>query len=214
MLFMTQKDTDGERNTHQEEDCREDAALVSAACAGDGHAFEKLVRKYEKFVYRTAYYSAQNAEDAADLTQEIFMKVWHGLPTFGGQGRFLSWLARIARNTCCDYVRSRHRAVQTQPLDLAIGEEDDPPCCEIQDPSPDADPHMVLHRKENADLIREAMSQLSAEHRMMIVMRDIDGDSYETIASALDLEIGTVKSRLSRAREKLRGLLAERGFFE
>ncbi len=214
MLFMTQKDTAAEQNRHQEEDGRADAALVLAACAGDGHAFEKLVRKYEKFVYRTAFYSTQNAEDAADLTQEIFMKVWHGLPTFGGQGRFLSWLARIARNTCCDYVRGRHRTVQTQPLELTIGEEDALPHGEIQDPSPDADPHTVLYRKENADLIRDAMSQLSAEHRMMIIMRDIDGDSYETMASALGLEIGTVKSRLSRAREKLRGLLAERGFFE
>ena len=213
MLFMTQRAA-ADRKIHREEDSGEDAALVRAACAGDGHAFEKLIRKYEKFVYRIAFYSVRNAEDAADLTQEILLKVWHGLPTFGGQGTFLSWLARIARNTCCDYAREQHRTVQTQPLDLMVGDGDDSPHGEIRDPSPDADPHAVLHRRENADLIRDAMSHLSAEHRMMIVMRDIDGDSYETIAQKLGLEIGTVKSRLSRAREKLRQLLADRGFFE
>ena len=190
-----------------------DAALVRAAIGGDGAAFETLIRRYEKFVYRTAYYSAGNAEDAADLTQEILLKVWHGLPSFRGQGRFFPWLARIVRNACCDHVRRQRRSVQTQPLELSVGDEDDAPS-EVRDMSPDADPTGVLHRRENAALIRDAMLQLSEEHRMMIIMRDLDGESYETIAAALGLEVGTVKSRLFRAREKLRGLLADKGFFE
>ncbi len=214
MLFMTLGGDKAERGSLQEDCGDEDTALARAARGGDAHAFEMLIRKYEKFVYRTAYYTAGNAEDAADLTQEILLKVWHGLPSYQGNSRFLTWLVRIARNTCCDYVRKQQRTPQTQPLELLSEREDHAPHTEIHDPSPDADPHGVYSRRENADLIRDAMAQLSQEHRMMIVMRDIDGKSYETIAAALGMDVGTVKSRLSRARAGLRRLLSDMGFFE
>lgn len=214
MLFLTLgRDSAEDKKRHEDSDDT-DASLVRAARGGDGQAFEALIRKYEKFVYRTAYYACGNEEDAADLTQEILLKIWHGLPSYQGNSRFLTWLVRIARNTCCDYVRSRQRRIPTQPLELLAGEDDDAPQTEVRDPSPDTDPHTVYSSRENAGLLRDAMAALSEEHRMMIVMRDIHGESYETIAAALGLEVGTVKSRLSRARTRLRELLTARGFFE
>jgi len=214
MLFFTLGRDDANGKARQEDSDEADAALVRAARGGDGHAFETLIRKYEKFVYRTAYYACGNEEDAADLTQEILLKIWHGLPSYQGNSRFLTWLVRVARNTCCDYVRKQQRSLPTQPLDILAGADDDAPRTEVHDPSPDADPHGVYTRRENTERIRDAMTRLSEEHRMMIVMRDINGDSYETIAAALGLEVGTVKSRLSRARKRLRDLLADMGFFE
>ena len=89
----------------------EDAQLAARASSGDQRAFEKLIRKYERMIYRTAFYTAGNTEDAADLTQEIFLKLWHGLPDFRGNSRFLTWLIRIARNTCADYVRKKQRTL-------------------------------------------------------------------------------------------------------
>lgn len=205
MLFLT---------LHGDRPGDEDDALVRAARGGDDRAFETLICKYERLIWRTAYTTAGNTEDAADLTQEILLRVWHGLPTFRGNARFLTWLVRIARNTCCDYLRKKQRTPPTQPLELMPDTEEDAPHAEMHDPAPDADPHAVYSRREDRALVHAAMARLSEEHRMMIVMRDINGDTYETIAAALGLEVGTVKSRLSRARAHLRQLLAESGFFE
>lgn len=205
MLFLTLRD---------DRTGDEDAALVRAARGGDDRAFETLIRKYERLIYRIAYTTARDAEDAADLTQEILLRVWHGLSSYHGDARFLTWLVRIARNTCCDYVRKQQRTPVTQPLELMRDAEEDAPHGELHDPAPDADPHAVYSRQERQTMLRDAMARLSEEHRMMIVMRDINGDTYETIAAALGLETGTVKSRLSRARARLRELLTDAGFFE
>ncbi len=205
MLFLT---------LHGDRPGDEDDALVRAARGGDDRAFETLIGKYEKRIYRIAYFSVGNAEDAADLTQEILLKVWHGLPHYHGDARFGTWLVRIARNACCDYARKKQRMPQTQPLDLMADAEEEIPHRDVPDTAPDADPHAVYSRREDRVQVHAAMAQLSEEHRMMIVMRDINGDTYERIAAALGLEVGTVKSRLSRARARLRQLLAESGFFE
>ena len=214
MLFMTHEHDGEDGHTRHESTVSEDVHLARAAQNGDSGAFSKLMRKYERLVYRTAFFAAGNTEDAEDLTQEIFLKMWHGLPSFQGNSRFLTWFLRIVRNACADHLRKKQRTVQTQPLLLSEEEQGDMPHREPEDLSADADPHAVYSRKERAAMVRDAMSQLSEEHRIMIVMRDMEGASYETIAAALGIEVGTVKSRLSRARAQLKALLSAQGIFD
>ena len=188
----------------------EDLVFVRAAARGDTDAFSHLVSKYERIVYRTAYSIVGNAEDAADLSQEIFLRIWHGLPSFRADARFSTWLLRIARNVCADSLRKQQRTAPTEPLILVQDEEEmpyDPP-----DLSPDADPHAVYEMKETAADVRAALRSMSEEHRMLLLMRDADGMSYEEISSCLGLETGTVKSRLYRAREQLRQALRNMGY--
>lgn len=214
MLFMTHRDDNDGRGAKRDDGIDEDTLLVRAAQSGDIRAFEKLIRRYERLVYRTAFYAVGNEEDAADLTQEILLKLWHGLPHFQGNARFLTWFAKIMRNTCYDFLRKKRRSHPTQSLDMPSGQDADTPHPEIQDASSDADPHEVLCRRECASVVRAAMQKLSEEHRTVILLRDIEGASYETIAGMLGLEVGTVKSRLSRARAHLKSILRAEDFFK
>ncbi len=209
MLFMTMdrdKKEEQQRYPEQEEDHR----LICAAADGDRDAFEALVRKYERFVYRTAYYAAGNAADAEDLTQEIFLKLWRGLSGFRGQSHILTWLARIARNTCADHIRKRKRTVPTESLSLTA-EDGDTADRDLPDGDPLCDPTQAADQSENIRLVRRAMTMLSEEHRTLIILRDMEGYSYAKLAAALGLEEGTVKSRLFRAREKLKQILLSLG---
>ena len=189
-----------------------DSTLARAAAAGDKAAFEQLIRKYERFVFRTAFYVTGNTEDASDLAQEILLKVWHGLPSFRGDAKFFTWLARIAKNASADYLRRKSRAPKTESLSGSPEDADDAPPPEPADP--DADPHDACTRREQAALLHAAMRTLSEEHRMIVQLRDMEGYSYEALARMLGVEIGTVKSRLHRAREQLRAYLSAHGFFE
>ena len=106
MLFMTM-DRDKKEEQQRYPEQGEDLRLIRAAADGDRDAFEALVRKYERFVYRTAYYAVGNTADAEDLTQEVFLKLWRGLSGFRGQSHLLTWLSRIARNACADHIRKK-----------------------------------------------------------------------------------------------------------
>ena len=187
----------------------EDSTLARAAAAGDKAAFEQLIRKYERFVFRTAFYVTGNTEDASDLSQEILLKVWHGLPSFRGDAKFFTWLVRIAKNASADYMRKISRTPKTESLSAPPEDPDDAP-----PPDPDADPHNACTRREQAALLHAAMRTLSEEHRTIVQLRDMEGYSYEALARMLGVEIGTVKSRLHRAREQLRAYLSAHGFFE
>ena len=213
MLFLTVL-----RDGNEEQRCGahadEELSLVSAAASGDRPAFERLVEKYAPFVCRTVFYSVGNSADAEDLTQEIFLKVWRGLPDFGGRSQFLTWLTRIARNTCTDYIRKKQRSPKTEPLMFAVSDDGEESEIPIQDTDPARDPTTAAERKEDAFLLRQAMCRLSEEHRTLILLRDLEGYSYEQIAGMLGIEVGTVKSRLSRARAKLREMLAAYGMFD
>ena len=209
MLFMT-VDRDEKEEQLRDPEHGEDIRLLRAAADGDRDAFETLVYKYERFVYRSAYYAVGNAADAEDLTQEIFLKLWRGLSGFRGQSQFLTWLARIVRNTCADHIRKKRRVVPAESLSF-VSDDGESTDRELHDTDPQNDPSQAADRSENVRLVRQAMAMLSEEHRTLIVLRDIEGYSYEKLARTLGLEEGTVKSRLYRARAQLRQNLLSLG---
>lgn len=179
---------------------REDEAItVRRVLDGDVNAFEPLVREYEKTVYNLALRTVGNAEDAADITQEAFIRAYNSLPSFRGDSRFSSWLYRIVSNLCLDFLRSRSRhAVVSLSREDGEGEETE---AEIADES--QSPELLLDRKLTREAVRQGLDALPREQRDILLLREIRGMSYEEIGEALGLEAGTVKSRLFRARKKL-----------
>ena len=212
MLFMTM-DRDKKEEQQRYTEQGEDHSLIRAAADGDCDAFETLVGKYERFVYRMVYCAVGNASDAEDLTQEVFLKLWRGLSGFRGQAQVLTWLSRIVRNACADHIRKKKRTVPTESLTSAADDEDTV-MREPQDCDPENDPSAVTVRGEDARLLRQAMAMLPEEHRTLIILRDLEGYSYEKLSRTLGLEEGTVKSRLSRARAQLRQTLVSLGMFD
>lgn len=179
--------------------------ILARARRGDLHAFEELVRLYEKRVYAVALRSSGSPEDAADITQEVFLRAWRSIESFRGDSGFSTWLFRITMNLCVDFARHKHAQPQIQPL--VIGEEDS------ERPIPDTAPTPEEHL-DNRELGRElaaALDEVSEEHRRIVLLRDVSGLSYTEIAEVLEISEGTVKSRLSRARIALRTVLLRRG---
>ena len=178
--------------------------ILARARRGDLAAFEELVRRTEKRVYAVALRSSGSPEDAADITQEVFLRAWRSIEDFRGDSGFSTWLFRITANLCVDFARHRQAQPQTQPL---VGEDD------AERPIPDTAPTPEEHL-ENSELGRElaaALDEISEEHRRIVLLRDVSGLSYTEIAEVLEISEGTVKSRLSRARIALRTILQKRG---
>ena len=181
---------------------------IRLASEGNEQAFARLVQAYESLVYNVAFHALGSTEDAFDLSQEIFLKVYRSLPSFRGECKFSTWIYRVTVNTVRDAIRTKSRRPKT--LSLSHAAEDEPDAVpDLPDPSPDADPESVLQKREQAKRVRSAIRQLSDDHREIIVLRDLEGYSYEEIASMLSLDIGTVKSRLNRARGALKNLLSD-----
>lgn len=183
----------------------DDKHMLVKARRGELSAFEELVRKYEKRVYAAALRSSGSPEDAADITQEVFLRAWRSIETFRGDSGFSTWLFRITMNMCVDHARHKQSQPQCQPL--VIGEED------AERPIPDTAPTPEEHL-DNSELGRElaaALDAVSEEHRRIVLLRDVSGMSYTEIAEVLEISEGTVKSRLARARVALRRILLERG---
>lgn len=192
----------------------DDQALALRAAQGDTDAFEVLVGRYEKFVYRTAFFVTGKREDADDLSQEIFLKLWNGLPRFRGECRFVTYLNRIAHNAAVDWVRARRNRPETVPLQPAEDDENGPSILQEPAAAPeDSDPTEIFGRKTRAELLRDAVRQLSEEHRIIVQLRDAEGMPYERIAAVLGVSTGTVKSRLFRARSQMKKYLEAHGFF-
>ena len=178
--------------------------ILARARRGDLAAFEELVRRNEKRVYAVALRSSGSPEDAADITQEVFLRAGRSIEDFRGDSGFSTWLFRITANLCVDFARHRQAQPQTQPL---VGEDD------AERPIPDTAPTPEEHL-ENSELGRElaaALDEISEEHRRIVLLRDVSGLSYTEIAEVLEISEGTVKSRLSRARIALRTILQKRG---
>ena len=183
----------------------DDKHMLVKARRGELSAFEELVRKYEKRVYAVALRSSGSPEDAADITQEVFLRAWRSIETFRGDSGFSTWLFRITMNMCVDHARHKQSQPQCQPL--VIGEED------AERPIPDTAPTPEEHL-DNSELGRElaaALDAVSEQHRRIVLLRDVSGMSYTEIAEVLEISEGTVKSRLARARVALRRILLERG---
>jgi len=186
----------------------EENALIAAATNGDKAAFGKIVTMYEKLVYNTIKLKVTNADDAMDLSQEVFIKLWKSIGKYRGDCRFSTWLYKIATNASLDFLRkSTHE--QTDPMPFVVDDDGDEKQIELPDDTVAASPERSVETSETVQAVRRAIASLSSEQREVIILRDIEGYSYEEIAEMLGLGIGTVKSRINRARANLKELLAE-----
>jgi RNA polymerase sigma-70 factor, ECF subfamily len=180
-----------------------DRELVQKAREGDRSAFNQLVLKYRNRVMGIATRMVGDRTDAEDLAQDVFVRVFHGLEAFQGDALFSTWLYRIVANSCLNQRKKRslrtrvHESLEATKLIL---------------PDSSSNPHILLERKELRAYVEKAIQALPREQKMVLVLRDIEGLSYEEIADCLELEIGTVRSRLHRARlhvqERLKALFS------
>ena len=185
----------------------QEAQIVRRVLEGDVNAFEDLVTEHEKGVYAIAQRMTGNAEDAADMTQETFIKAYNSLASFRGDSKFSVWLYRIATNVCLDFLRSRSR----KPTVSLSVEDDDGEETQMDIADDSQSPELLLERGLTRDAVRRGLKSLSPEYRQILLLREIQGLSYEEIAEALALEVGTVKSRIFRARKRLCAFLLEDG---
>src|SRR5215468_691449 len=179
----------------------DELALVQAAKRGDDSAFEELVRRYDRNVFRIAQHITQNREDAEDVVQDAFLKAYGNLAQFQEQSKFYTWLVRIAVNEALMKLR-RRKPERTVSLDEDIKTEDDSVPREIADWSPN--PEQQYTQAELRDILDRTIHGLPATFRTVFVLRDVEGLSTEETAEALDLSVPAVKSRLLRARLQLR----------
>jgi RNA polymerase sigma-70 factor (ECF subfamily) len=184
----------------------EDAELVEKTINGDTSAFGGLVEKYSSFVYRTVFFDLRCREDAEDISQEVFIKAYKSLASFRYDSEFSTWLFRICKNTVYDHLRKQTRTKTLSVYDMGDGEDDKE--FEFADTDGEYQPEKAYISKETSRLVNDAISELSEEHRDVIILRDIEEKSYSEIADILSIEEGTVKSRLSRARASLKKKLS------
>lgn len=184
-----------------------DEVLVSKCKRGDMAAFDELIGRYQDRVYNLAYRLTSSHDDASDMAQEAFLRVYVSLSGFRGRSAFSTWLYRVVSNVCLDELRRRGR----RPLlvvDRAVDTGEGELVREVVDPSPGPDEH--VERRELGREIQKALAGLGDQQRLMVILRDIDELSYQEIAEILSLPLGTVKSRLSRARQALRDEMLKR----
>lgn len=182
----------------------DDEMLIQRAQTGDRGAFDALIHKYETRAYQYAYRLTRNQDEACDIVADSFVRIFNALGHFKGQSAFTTWMFRILTNCYLDH-RKKEKNRPTTSLEAAFqtGESE----FERQVESPANSPHEETERAERGRRIEQAVTELPEYQRAMIVMYHAEMLSYEEISSALDLPIGTVKSRLNRARISLRELL-------
>ena len=181
---------------------RDDTRVVADVLNGDVNAYAILVLRYQDRIFRTVVALVGDSDEAEDIAQEIFVKAYASLHRFRGQSQFYTWLYRIAVNRCLDHIKSRNRRVMVRDengeLDAAV--------LSLDLPSGDStDARMT--QMELQSVLETALKQLPEEYRVTFVMREIDGLTYDEISELLGCSVGTVKSRLFRARSRLQNLL-------
>jgi len=178
-----------------------EAETIKAAQNGNLAAFNRLVMTYQGLAFNVAARVMGDADAAADATQEAFIKAYKAIKHYRG-GSFKSWLMRIVSNTCYDQLRYEQRRPH-EPLETDDGETDHSP--HMLDPADP--PESQVEQHEMAQMLQHAINQLPLEQRLILVLSDVEGFSYQEIAETTNLALGTVKSRLSRARTRLRDIL-------
>ncbi len=184
-----------------------DTELVRKAAAGDSDAFEQLVLSYEKPIYNLCLRMCGNADDAMDLTQETFLKAWRSLGSFRADAAFSTWLYRLCSNLCIDHLR-REQKRKVLPLHVEDSDGDGRP---LDVPDPAAGPEERLSAQEDRQRVADALQSLEPEYREALTLRVIHDLSYADIAAVLQVREGTVKSRIARAREKMREAMQKLG---
>jgi RNA polymerase sigma-70 factor (ECF subfamily) len=186
--------------------------LVSMARDGNENAFEQLVSIYERSVFNMAMYITRDREDALDVSQEVFVRLWQSLGRYRGDASVLTYLMTLTKNASYDLKRKKSR---NKTVSLTSENEDGEEVeIDIPDGSDDANPEQNYLRKEKIENVRRAIDALDREAREIIIMRDMNGMSYAEISKAMGIVEGTVKSRLSRARQSLKKILEEWNYFK
>lgn len=179
----------------------EELALVDAARNGDVGAFEQLIKRYDRNVFRIAQHITQNREDAEDVVQDAFIKAYRNLAQFQGNSKFYTWLVRIAVNEALMKLR-RRKTAKTVSLDEDVNTEEGSMPREVADWSPN--PEQLYDQSELGEILQKTIQALPESFRTVFVLRDIEGMSTEETAEMLNLSVPAVKSRLLRARLQLR----------
>ena len=183
--------------------------LVSRAKGGDQAAFEQLVVENQNRVYSLALRMLADPEDAQDAAQEAFLNAWRALPSFKGESSFSTWVYRLTSNACIDHLRRRKRRREVEAVSLTgqDGEGDWEPADHQSDPA------LQTERRMAREAVEQALQALPDPQREILVLRELSGLSYQEIGQALELDLGTVKSRIARARLALKKLLTAEGNF-
>ncbi|NLV85632.1 MAG: sigma-70 family RNA polymerase sigma factor [Clostridiales bacterium] len=181
--------------------------LVQKAQEGDSESFEKLVIDNQTKVYNLALRMVGNEDDAFDMAQESFLRAYNSLSSFRGDSRFSVWLYRLTTNICLDFLRSESRRSHSSLTYMGEGEDDK----ELEIPDERFSPELIAEKNELRQEVRGALMSLPEDYRVILLLREINGLSYEEIGSCLSLEAGTVKSRIFRARKKLCSILSDEG---
>jgi RNA polymerase sigma-70 factor (ECF subfamily) len=193
-------------------EAEEDRALIAKAQRGDGPAralaFRQLVERHQRRAFAIAFGLVRDENDAREIVQEAFLRVYKGLATFEGSSSFFTWLYRIVTNLAIDLMRKPGRKAAELDESRSVDDEPDAPLALISRID-GADPIDVVRRKEIAQRIQAALDALPPYHRAVILMREVEGMSYEEMAEAMDVSKGTIMSRLFHARQKMQRALAD-----
>ena len=184
----------------------QESELIKKSAEGNSDAFEMLIAPYMQPVVNHAYMMLGDKEDAYDMAQETFVKAFVSLKSFGGQSSFKTWLFKIATNVCLDFLRKKKR--RPNVLSLTVADEDAAAVmCDVADTK--FSPDKIFESNELKDVILKAIGSLDAEYRAAIMLRELEGMDYKSISKVLGVSLGTVKSRINRARLQLREKLSE-----
>ncbi len=190
--------------------------LIKKAQKGDVSAFEQIITRYRSVVYSVSYRYAGNPDDASDMAQEVFLKMFRTINSFKFRSRFSTWIYRVATNTCLDLLKKQRSVFSETAYSYDGGFEDsdgNQNFAEVEDTR--FMPDKKAEQAETKDVINRAIGRLPDDYRTAVILRDIRGLSYDEIADITDCSVGTVKSRISRARKNLREILSEdRELFE
>jgi RNA polymerase sigma-70 factor (ECF subfamily) len=187
----------------------EDAVLVERCRQGDSAAMEQLILRYQDRIYNVILRMCRNTDDAAELTQETFVKIIKKINEFEGRSSFYTWAFRIAVNLTLNYCQRSVR-LGLKSLDIEEKKHNRQAKRRLKEVLTDEkcpDPALVVQNKELCEIVIQSLMKLDDAHRAVVVLRDIEGMNYARIAEVLDIEVGTVKSRLSRARSHLRKIM-------
>lgn len=183
----------------------DESKLIQLAKTGSVAAFEQLVEAYDQKLYNMAYRMLGNREDARDMTQEAFLRAYRSLDGFREESSFSTWIFRIAKNACLDRIRKRSQ-VQAVSIDEPIQTEEGQVQREL--PSDLGDPEEYAEQQELSAVVHSALQELTDEYRTAVVLRDLQGLSYNEIAEVMEVSLGTVKSRIYRGRQALKEVLS------
>ncbi len=180
--------------------------LVRRAQKGDLEAYDELIKRYQERIYATVYHMTSNHEDANDLSQDAFIKAFQALKSFKGGSSFYTWLYRIAVNKTINFLKQRKNKLHMSLNDLDFNTENNPDLVALIS---DKTPRREAGLKELSEKLNEALLKLSEQHRLVLVLHDVQGQSHEEIAEIMDCNIGTVRSRLFYARQQMQAWLTD-----